>query len=104
MLNTAEGASSMRARRSRNCFRASNVLVLIQASPPGQPLTFGGENRFWPIPADTTANGMAAPGLTSSWRSVPTTSSTGLLTSVPRLSLAQNASERKRARSAAFTS
>ena len=50
------------------------------------------------------AKGIAPPGATSSWRRVPTTSSTGLFTIVPRLAGSQKASVSSKARSATLMS
>ena len=96
--------ASLRAMRSRNCFRASSVLLLIHTSPPGHPRTLGGANKFCPIPATANASGSVSSGAMSSCRSAPTTISTGLFTSVPRLSAAQKAFVSSRPRTATLRS
>ena len=74
-----------------NCLRASSVVELIQASPPGQPRTFGGAKRSCPRLRTVKASGSASGTETSSVRRLPTTRSTGDLTSAPRFSDAQKA-------------
>ena len=60
-----------------NWRRPSNVEASIHASPPGQPFTFGGENRFWPRTAAAKAAGRKSTGRIPKVRNVPTMRSTG---------------------------
>lgn len=89
---------------SRNCLRPSSVLELIHASPPGQPFTLGGANRFCPNCADLIANGAGSEYCTLNCLSVPTIISTGDFTSVARVCGAQNVGVMKSSRSATLMS
>src|SRR5712691_9223602 len=59
--------------------RVSMVIVLTQSSPPGQPFTFGGSKRSWPIRrnAGSIPTGENCPG---SALIAPTMNSAGLFT------------------------
>ena len=80
--------SSLRNKRSINCLRPSKVAELIHASPPGQPLTLGGENTFCPSSALAITNGRRFGASMSNCFNVPITNSTGDLISAARLSVA----------------